>query len=183
MRIAKIVMAALVIASVMSVSALAYTDVYPENAPLMGGVYLHCMTSDVGEAIIYVPIDYKNGYITTRLNNDSLVNISGETITCYMYSGDGFGNYYDCRMESGGGFEYYTFTTELEYDVVSEQFVEVPVWNWFPVGVYQILNTNIQLANNFGNNAIRQIPRPDVISIIIFAFLAIIVVLMITRKR
>lgn len=67
-------------------SLLPEEDVYPSGAPLEGGVYMHLDTSELGEILVYVPVDYQ--YDSFTLNSSGQpINITASTISGYSYDG------------------------------------------------------------------------------------------------
>lgn len=97
---------------------------YPPNSPLAGGLYMQVQTSQLGQVLIYVPIDYqRNSFTYDRSGN--IVNIRSSTITGFMYRGNTLYNVYwsalqtpQYRLYSSGTYAALTVTSVQNTNVV-----------------------------------------------------------------
>ena len=78
-------------------SLLPEEDVYPSGAPLEGGVYMHLDTDELGDILVYVPVDYQYDSFTKNSNGQP-INITASTITGYSFDG----NDYNIRWQTWG---------------------------------------------------------------------------------
>ena len=78
------------------------------SSPLLGGYYIDCNTSQLGELRIYVPVSYVDGYLTyTQAGN--LFNLSNSTVTCTAFNGSG--TQYTVRFSAFSEPEYRLFSS------------------------------------------------------------------------
>lgn len=107
-------------------SLLPEEDVYPSGAPLQGGVYMNLDTVELGEVLVYVPVDYQYDSFTLNTNGQP-INITASQISGYSYDG----NDYNIRWSSFGIPTY----RSVEYDYGT---------------TYQTLTVNEILGTNIG---------------------------------
>lgn len=103
-------------ASGSDVVPLAFTG----NRPLAGGYYIDAVTDELGDLLIYVPINYVDGYLTyTSAGN--LFNLSSSTITCIGFTNNG--TQYTVRFSSFSEPQYrlYDYNVSTYYDLTVEE--------------------------------------------------------------
>ena len=67
-------------------------------------LYIECQTSQLGRVVIVIPMQYQLNYFSKRGN--APVNISSSTLTCRVYYGTNFANFYACRFQAWETAEY-----------------------------------------------------------------------------
>lgn len=97
------------------VMSLPEDNEYPSDAPISGGLYIDCNTSQFGRVTVYLPIDYQR-YSIAFNTAGNLVNIRSSTISGYMYVGS---NVYNFRMTSMGTPQYRLLDTGYTYSDLS----------------------------------------------------------------
>lgn len=112
------------------VSASAYTDEAPVDAPFTGCCYISCSTSQFGDITVYLPITYQSGYFS--YTSAGLVNISTSSIS---------GVFYD------GGIEY-TFRCS-SWSTPQYREVDGSSYSYADLTVNSIEYSNVQIAESF----------------------------------
>ena len=90
-----------------------------DNSPFAGGVYISCHTAEIGDIVIYLPVNYRENTFT--LKGAEPFNMTSSSISCVLYSGPT--EYYG-RFNSFGTFSFrssdnYSYT-DLTIDDVYE---------------------------------------------------------------
>lgn len=137
--------------TVMLMSNLPEDNDYPSGAPLMGAVYIHADTAELGEIIIYIPSEDQYKAFTYNTSGQP-VNITGSTITGYVYTG----NDYYVRWNSWGQAQYRTVNSS--YGGTYED-----------LNIRDVLNTNVVFIES--NEDLNPLPDDTVLSILIFSLL------------
>lgn len=153
-----------------SIPVFALTDNYPTNAPIAGGVYIQANVTVLGNVIIYVPIEYKDGYFSYLQNTTNIINISNSTITCNLYAGNNYQTYYQARFSRFGTLEYYYNYSGSSY-------------RWEPIAVSSIQNTNVNIVDNTTINAIRQVSIENIIDITVVLLLGMVLIILIIKRN
>jgi len=148
----------------------AFSDTFPSNAPIAGGVYIHANVTALGDVIIFVPVDYKDGFFSLTRGSSDLVNIGNTTITCNMYAGYNYNMYYQARFTRFNTLEYYNNYTGTLY-------------RWEPMIVNTIYNTNLTIVDNNSTTAIRQISLDFIIQIVTVVILGMILILIMIKRN
>jgi len=155
---------------VIPVTALAITDNYPANAPIAGGVYIQANVTTLGNVLIFVPVEYQLNYLSFLRGTTNVINIGNATVTCNLYSGNNYQNYYQARFTRFGTLEYY-------YNYQGSNY------RWDPLTVNSIQNTNVQFVDNTTITAIRQVPISFVIQLLTVTLLGMIVIILIIKRN
>lgn len=114
-------------------SLLPEEDVYPSGAPLEGGVYMYLDTRELGDVLVYVPVDYQYDSFTLNSNGQP-INITASQITGYSYDG----NDYNIRWTSWGVPTYraVNYNTGTQYqELTVNEIISTNVGFWAEGGV------------------------------------------------
>lgn len=93
------------------------------DAPIDGGVYFHCQTSQLGEVWIYIPVDYQRG--SWSYYNGNLFNLRSSLISGFIFRSSGSSYSFRCssfstpeyRLSSGYSYEDLTVTSVLDTNI------------------------------------------------------------------
>lgn len=152
----------------LTVSAAAYENTYPFNAPFAGGAYIEVQCSPLGRALIYIPINYKDHYFSTNNGGQNLMNISNSTITGEIYYGTNFNEHTQIRFQRFSSSEYYYNYTGTSY-------------RWDPVTTTAIYNTNMQISNQ-SSEPVQLYDKNMIISLILVFLVGVAVVCLFFKR-
>lgn len=125
----------------------------PSSRPLAGGTYFEVDTSQLGECLIYIPVDYQRGSFTYYGSN--LFNLRSATITGILYAGN---TSYSVRWSA--------FSTPT-YRVGSN-------YNYEDLTVTEVLDTNIEIVQSDDDLALS--PDNNLLLLVIVLCLGVLIV-------
>lgn len=100
------------------------------SRPLAGGYYVDVVTSQLGDLLIYIPVNYVDGYLTYT-ESGNLFNLSSSTVTCIAFTENG--TQYSVRFSS---------FAEPQYRLYDYQ-----VSTWYDLTVSEVSDTNVRILS------------------------------------
>lgn len=134
---------------------------YPTDSPLAGGLYIECNTAELGEVLIYIPVDYQYKSFTFD-ETGNIVNIRSSTISGLLYRGS---STYTFRISSFSNPTYRSYNSGSSYSDLT---------------VTSVLNTNVVFVE--GNEDIPVVPDSDMQGLICIFLLGVIVLCLFMRR-
>ena len=119
---------------------------YPPGSPLAGGLYMQVNTGQLGNVLIYVPIDFQRNSFTYDASGN-VVNLRSSQITGFMYRGN---TLYNVRWAALQTPEYRLYNTSNTYQALT---------------IRDVLNTNIIFIES--NDDIFLVPQSEMYQLIL----------------